>query len=298
MASLNEHQKQAIKKILGRRLTITAAFELERDFFAVLTREQLRAAVPVFGARACERLLAMGPTEDDWLMVAKRGDDPLSRRAKRALIANPAISDEALRYLLLAGTKKTPERKKAFAVAMARPPNAKLLKSIFPRFKKGPEVQAAWKRFSTLPLSVGELQKVLMDVTDRQVLDAAWTAFLARKPSLSDIAYVMCFCQDRHVRNRAGGLLADDPRTSDGDLGFVVVYATDQRVLEAAARRLLATGKKGAADIATKLKNKALAFEGWKRFNRRQGVELRNMVVSAARPDIRALAFSVARTMQ
>ena len=50
--------------------------------------------------------------------------------------------------------------------------------------------------------------------------------------------------------------------------------------------------------IATKLKNKALAFEGWKRFNRRQGVELRNMVVSAARPDIRALAFSVARTMQ
>ncbi len=115
---MNDFQKQTIKKILGRRLTITAAFELERDFFAVLDREQLRAAVPVFGVRACERLLAMGPTEEDWLVVAKRADDPLSRRARRALIANPAISDEALRYLLLAGTKKTPERKKAFAMAM------------------------------------------------------------------------------------------------------------------------------------------------------------------------------------
>lgn len=298
MATLNESQKEAIKTILGRRLTITPAFELDRDFFAVLTREQLRAAVPVFGAPASDRLLRLGPTEEDWLVLARRGDETLSKRAKRALIANPAISDQALEYLLLAGTKKTPERKKAFEVAMARPPNAKLLRNIFPRFKKGPEVKAAWKRFSTLPLDVDELQRVLKHVTDREVLDDAWGAFLAKEPSSSDVAHVLCFCHDRQVRNRAGGVLVNDPATSETDLGYVIVYASDQRVLEAAARRLLANGKKGAADIATRLKDKTLAFEGWKRFNRRQGVELRNMVVSAVRPDIRALAFALAKPMR
>ncbi len=309
---MNAYQKKMLKEIGG--ITPGDEFDFERDFLEKIDRARLGEVVRRLGPVesgwqrvAARRLMASGPSPEDWLVLAGCWDPSVKNAAREHLLANDP-SDDALWFIVLAGSSTRTQKRKAVELILKQsPPRKKSLKATIRNFKKGPLARKAWNILKNLDVTDDELASyVLQYAEDKAILKQAWEMLAARNPSEDDISSAVVYCTYQPVTNAAGAVLLATGTKNPDYLMYIVFHCDEAATREAAAERLLRMNPKWdhLATIAASVENPALAEEAWKRFRKnklsaRNGnrmADFRTILCFSKQASIRAEAFDIAKT--